>query len=203
MFKIPPLQYEMDSFEKLSKKSFEIHYGKHHVSYINNLNELVKKDETLKGKSLEELIQIAYEEKKDVFYKKVFNNSAQHWNHSFFWNSINPNKIELTGELKDMIERDFGSKTTLSRTFEDIGLNLFGSGWVWFVYNKNNDKLEIHGMANARTPIQEDNGLIPLLVCDVWEHAYYIDYLNNRQEFLRAIFSYFDWNFAIENYKNR
>lgn len=202
MFKIAPLRYDVNAFERLSSKSFEIHYGKHHVTYVNNLNALLEKNPVLKDKGLDEIIRFSYSKRDDPVCKKIFNNAAQHWNHSFFWECITPGGTVLDGPLLKKIIADFSSVDILFDQFMEIGLSVFGSGWVWIVYNKHSERIEIKGTSNADTPIQTDC-LVPILVCDVWEHAYYIDFLNNRKEFLTVVFGYFNWKFASCNYEKK
>lgn len=200
MFKLDPLPYAMNAFEKLSEQSFNVHYGKHHANYVNNLNVLIKECAILQNKNLNEVMKISFENLKEKFYLNVFNNAAQHFNHSFFWKSLSPVQIFLSNDLQKKIEGDFGNMDLFYEKFIKTGLELFGSGWVWIVYNNITEKIEIHGMEKAGTAVLD---YIPLLVCDVWEHAYYIDYLNNRKEFLSVVYEYFNWDFALQNYNLR
>jgi len=198
MFKKEELNYSYDVFAKLSAKSFEIHYERHHSGYVNNLNELVEKNHIVIEK-LEDLIKLSYLKKDtDLIFESVYNNAAQHFNHSFFWKSLTIKMTEKSDQLNDLIKKSFGSIEKMESQFYNKGLSLFGSGWIWLVFNKVTKSLELIKTYNADTPIVFEY-IVPLLVCDVWEHAYYIDYLNNRAEYLKAIFIYLNWDFANKN----
>ncbi|WP_342262226.1 superoxide dismutase [Alphaproteobacteria bacterium endosymbiont of Tiliacea citrago] len=200
MFKITNLKYEKTAFANLSQKSFDYHHGKHHATYVNNLNDLITKNPGLQDKTLEELIKLSYSKKKEPFYKKLFNNAAQHYNHDFFWNSITPEKTTLSNVLLEKMNSSFESFELFKEQFELICLSVFGSGWVWLIYNESTEELELYKTENAENPIYLE-GVIPLLACDIWEHAYYIDYFNERKKFVETIFEYFDWNFADKNFQ--
>lgn len=131
-------------------------------------------------------------------HKRIFNNAAQHWNHAFFWESITPDKKEIPSKLALMIEEKWGSITEFEKAFYNNAASLFGSGWVWLVYDKIAQKLDIIQTVNAETPILTQT-LVPLLACDAWEHAYYIDYRNKRVDYLAEIIPHFNWQFACEN----
>lgn len=198
MFKKEELNYQYDVFAKLSAKSFEIHYEKHHSGYVNNLNELIDINRITIDK-LEDLIKFSYLQKDiNLVFRNVYNNAAQHFNHSFFWKSLTIKMTEKSEQLCNLIKSSFGSVEKMESAFYNEALSLFGSGWVWLVFNKITKSLEFCKTYNADTLIVFDH-VVPLLVCDVWEHSYYIDYLNNRAEYLKAIFIYLNWDFANKN----
>ena len=174
------LPYEMDALEPyISATTMEFHYGKHHRTYVENLNKLIKGTE-FENMPLEKIIQ-ATQGKPE--YTAIFNNAAQAWNHSFFWHSMSPNGGgQPKGELLKKIERDFGSYEQFRAEFKNAALGQFGSGWAWLV--EKDGKLAIMKTANADTPIA--HGLKALLTVDVWEHAYYLDYQNRRADFVEA-----------------
>ncbi|MGD8326046.1 MAG: superoxide dismutase [Sphingomonadales bacterium] len=192
-FELPPLPYASDALEPhMSAKTFSYHHGKHHAAYVNKLNGLIEGTD-LADKSLEDIIQ-ATAGKADA--KGVFNNAAQVWNHTFFWNSMKPNGGgKPSGKLAEMINASFGSLDAFAEAFKNAGAGQFGSGWAWLVVD--GDTLKIVTTANAETPITD--GLKPLLTCDVWEHAYYLDYQNDRPGFLGVFLDKLaNWDFAAE-----
>ena len=174
----------------ISQKTLEFHYGKHHAGYVNNLNKLIA-GTPFEGKSLEEIIKNSN--------GGIFNNAAQVWNHTFYWNCITPNpaKDKPKGKLMEAIIRDFGSFDEFKTKFIEKCATLFGSGWAWLVADKDG-KLSIVQTSNAQTPLTDD--LKPLLVCDVWEHAYYLDYQNVRANYLNEFWAVINWEFAERNY---
>ncbi len=185
-FTLPPLPYEKNALEpEISAETIEYHYGKHHQAYVNNLNNLIPGTEFEKM-SLEEIIKKSS--------GGVFNNAAQVWNHTFYWNCLSPNGGgEPTGELADLINKHFGSFVAFKEKFSDAAVKTFGSGWAWLVQNKDGS-LEIISTSNAGTPMT--NGQTALLTCDVWEHAYYIDYRNARPKYVEAFWSLVNWKHA-------
>jgi Fe-Mn family superoxide dismutase len=188
-FELPPLPYAKDALAPLmSQETLEYHYGKHHAAYVNNLNNLVPGTEWA-GKSLEDIIAGSS--------GGVFNNAAQVWNHTFFWNCLAPKGGgEPTGDLADAINRSFGDYAKFKEQFINACKGQFGSGWGWLV--KSGDKLEIMTTSNADTPMK--HGKTALLTIDVWEHAYYIDYRNDRPKFIATIMdSLVNWNFVASN----
>lgn len=190
-FELPPLPYAADALEPhMSANTFSYHHGKHHAAYVNKLNGLIDGTD-LADKSLEDIIQ-ATAGKADA--KGVFNNAAQVWNHTFFWNSMSPNGGgKPSGKLAEMIDASFGSFDAFADAFKNAGVGQFGSGWAWLVVD--GDALKIVTTANAETPITD--GLKPLLTCDVWEHAYYLDYQNDRPGFLGVFLEKLaNWDFA-------
>ena len=191
-FELSPLPYSMDALEPhISKTTLEFHYGKHHQTYVNTLNSLIEgtKYENL---SLEEIIKTSE--------GGIFNNAAQVWNHTFYWNCLTPKKQELQeGSLKLAIERDFGSFDNFNVEFTNKCLTLFGSGWCWLVKD-NAGKLSIVQKTNAGNPLTENQK--PILVCDVWEHAYYLDKQNARTKYIESFFELINWNFTQQQFEN-
>ena len=188
-FNLPDLPYAMDALQPhISKETLEYHYGKHHRSYVTNLNNLTE-NSPLQESSLEELIKTSK--------GGVYNNAAQIWNHTFYWNSLAPNGGgKPTGTLSEKIDQDFGSFDQFKEAFTKASATLFGSGWTFLTLNKEG-KLEIVQETNAGNPMK--SGLKPLLTCDVWEHAYYVDYRNARPKYLEAFWSLVNWSFAQKN----
>ncbi len=187
-FKLPELPFQMDALEPhISKKTFEFHYGKHHKAYVDILNELIAGTEFEK-KSLEDIIVESHNT-----HHKIFNNAAQHWNHTFFWNCLSPEKIKPSSHLESLLSIEFGSLADFKKEFSATAQNIFGSGWVWLVKTPEG-KLKISALKNAENPILEDNS--PLLTCDVWEHAYYLDYQNERPKFIRNFWDVVNWEFV-------
>ncbi len=180
MFELMMLPYGMDALEPyISTTTMEYHYGKHHRTYVDNLNKLIKGTE-FENMSLEKII-LATAGKPE--YAAIFNNAAQVWNHNFFWNSMSPNGGgKPKGELLKKIERDFGSYEKFREEFKNAAVSQFGSGWAWLV--EDGDKLKIVKTSNAMTPIVDKQK--PIITIDVWEHAYYLDYQNRRPEFADA-----------------
>jgi len=188
-FELPALPYEMDALQPhISKETLEYHYGKHHQAYVNNLNNLVPGTE-FENSSLEEIIAKAS--------GGVFNNAAQIWNHTFYWNSMSPNGGgEPSGALADAIKGAFGSFKDFKDQFSKTAATQFGSGWAWLVKNSSGE-LEIVGTSNAGNPMTA--GHTPLMTCDVWEHAYYIDYRNARPKYIEKFWELVNWDFIAGN----
>ena len=188
-FELPKLPYALDALEPhISKETLEYHYGKHHQTYVTNLNNLVKGTD-LESKSLEEIIKSTD--------GGIFNNAAQVWNHTFYWNCLAPQAGgEPTGALADAINQAFGSFDAFKTQFNDAAVKNFGSGWTWLV-KKADGSLAIVNTSNAGCPLTE--GHTPLLTVDVWEHAYYIDYRNVRPNYLNGFWALVNWNFVAKN----
>jgi Fe-Mn family superoxide dismutase len=186
---LPPLPYDMDALAPhISRETLEFHYGKHHQTYVTNLNNLIKGTEH-ESQSLEEIVKSAS--------GGIFNNAAQIWNHTFYWNSLSPNGGgAASGAVGDAINAAFGSFDTFKEKFTQKSVTLFGSGWAWLV-KKGDGTLDIVQTSNAATPLTGDD--VPLLTCDVWEHAYYIDYRNARPKYLEAFWGLVNWDFANAN----
>lgn len=192
-FKLPELPYAMDALAPaMSKETFEYHYGKHHQTYVNNLNALIEGTEWA-SKSLEDIIQGAQ--------GGLFNNAAQHFNHSFFWQCLSPNGGgQPCGELLAAIEKTWGSFDAFKAAFSKEAAGNFGSGWTWLV-KRADGSLAIVNTSNAGTPLTQ--GDKPLLTLDVWEHAYYIDHRNARPAFIEAFFNKLvNWEFACKNFQS-
>ena len=197
-FELPALPYDKTALEPhMSSQTFDFHHGKHHNTYVVNLNNLVA-DSDFAGKSLEDIIQATAG---DASKAGVFNNAAQVWNHTFFWNSMSPNGGGApSGDLAAKIDEAFGNLDGFKEKFKEAGATQFGSGWAWLVVG-DGGALEIVKTANAETPITQ--GKKPLLTCDVWEHAYYLDYQNRRPDFLAAFLdNLVNWDFAATNLAN-
>jgi Fe-Mn family superoxide dismutase len=188
-FELPPLPYSKDALTPhMSAETLDYHHGKHHKTYVDNLNKLVPGTEYEKM-SLEEIIKKSS--------GGIFNNAAQVWNHTFFWNCMAPKAGgEPKGEIAEMINKEFGSFAAFKEKFNDVSAKQFGSGWGWLVKNKSG-KLEILSTSNANTPMTE--GHTALLTADVWEHAYYIDYRNSRPNYLGGFWNLVNWDFVNSN----
>lgn len=195
-FELPALPYAADALEPhYSARTISFHHGKHHAAYVNNLNGMIK-GTNLEGKGLEDIVRAVVG---DATKAGVFNNAAQVWNHTFFWNSMKPKGGgKPSGALAAKIESDFGSIEKCAEAFKSAAATRFGSGWAWLVVD--GGKLKVMSTANAETPISQ--GLAPLVTVDVWEHAYYLDYQNRRPDFLQAYLDHLvNWEFAAENLK--
>lgn len=188
-FELPALPYAKNALEPhLSAETLEYHYGKHHNTYVVNLNNLVPGTE-FEGKSLEDIVKTSS--------GPIFNNAAQVWNHTFYWNCLAPQAGgEPTGALADAINQAFGSFDAFKIQFNDAAVKNFGSGWTWLV-KKADGSLAIVNTSNAGCPLTE--GHTPLLTVDVWEHAYYIDYRNVRPNYLNGFWALVNWNFVAKN----
>ncbi len=193
-FELPPLPFPKNALEPhMSAQTFDFHHGKHHQAYVTNLNNLVK-GSPMESQSLEELIKSSY---KDSSKTGIFNNAAQVWNHTFFWNSMKPHGGGApSGAAAQAINGAFGSVDKFKEQFKAAGAGQFGSGWAWLV--SDNGQLKIAATPNAVTPLAE--GQTPLVTCDVWEHAYYLDYQNRRPDFLQAFLDHLvNWDFVAQN----
>lgn len=195
MYKLPELPYEQNALKSfISEETFKYHYGAHHKAYIDNLNKLLA-DSPLQAKPLEEVIFQAA--------GPLFNNAAQAWNHTFYWQTLAKNSTQLTTQspLEKQIVNQFGSIADFKSAFLNEAKLLFGSGWTWLVKNENGN-LKIMNTINADVPFLT-KGLIPLMVCDVWEHAYYIDHRNVRANYLDQFWAHINWQFAEKNYLSK
>ena len=189
-FTLPELPYAMDALQPhISKETLEFHYGKHHKTYVDKLNGLIKGTE-FEGKTLEQIIKSSS--------GGVFNNAAQVWNHTFYWHSLSPKGGGApTGKIAEAINKAFGSFDDFKAKFNDMAVNNFGSSWTWLV-KKADGSLDIVNTSNAATPLTDAN-LTALLTVDLWEHAYYIDYRNVRPEYLKGFWSLVNWEFVNQN----
>ncbi|MBA2652388.1 MAG: superoxide dismutase [Fe] [Tatlockia sp.] len=189
-FTLPALPYAMNALAPhISEETLEYHYGKHHSAYVNNLNKLVANTE-YENLNLEEVI-------KKSKSGGIFNNAAQVWNHTFYWNCLSPKGgHEPTGKLADAIAKAFGSFNAFQEQFTQAAIGTFGSGWAWLITDKDGE-LKIISTSNAGTPMTD--GQHAMMTCDVWEHAYYIDYRNARPEYLKAFWSLVNWDFVAAN----
>jgi Fe-Mn family superoxide dismutase len=192
-FQLPPLPWSEDALDPvISARTMEFHYGKHHRTYVNKLNELVA-GTRFADLPLEQVIR---ESASGDEHKKIFNNAAQTWNHTFFWNCLKPKGGgKPSGDLASRIDADLGGYDTFKAKFAQAAVDQFGSGWAWLV--SRGGKLEIISTSNAGTPITGE--ATPLLTIDVWEHAYYLDYQNRRPDFANAVIDkLLNWEFAAQ-----
>ncbi len=189
-FELPQLPYPMDALEPIiSRKTLEFHYGKHHQAYVNNTNNL-SKGTRFENADLETIIREAD--------GGLYNNGAQAWNHTFYFMAFGPDGSKTpSGDLAEAINRDFGSFDSFREEFNKKAATLFGSGWAWLVKDADG-KLQIVQESNAGNPLR--NGLIPVMTCDVWEHAYYLDYQNRRPDYLSSFWNLLNWDVISERY---
>ena len=187
---LPALPYDRTALEPhISGETIDYHYGKHHNTYVVNLNNMIAGTEH-ENQSLEDIIRNSS--------GGLFNNAAQIWNHTFYWNCLSPNGGgEPTGDLLAAIERDFGSFAEFKEAFSKTAITTFGSGWGWLVKTPEG-KLELASTSNAETPLTGDN--TPLLTCDVWEHDYYVDYRNARPKYVEAFWNLVNWEFVAQQF---
>jgi len=187
---LPALPYALDALEPvISKETLEYHYGKHHRAYVTNLNNLIK-DGEFADQSLENIIMKSS--------GGIFNNAAQVWNHTFYWNCMTPDSsLEPSGKLADAITKTFGSFEEFKKRFSQTAVGTFGSGWGWLVKNDKGE-LELFSTSNADLPMKHNKKA--LLTCDVWEHAYYIDYRNARPDYVQNFWKLVNWDFVAKNF---
>ena len=187
---LPALPYDKAALEPhISRETLEFHHGKHHQTYVTNLNNLIPGTE-FEGMSLEEIVQKSS--------GGIFNNAAQVWNHSFYWNCLSPNGGgEPSGTLATAINAKFGSLAAFKEAFTKTAVTTFGSGWGWLVKNSDGS-IELLSTSNAGTPAT--TGQKALLTCDVWEHAYYVDYRNARPKYVAAFWNLVNWEFVSKNF---
>lgn len=190
-FKLPELPYAKNALvPHMSEETLEFHYGKHHNAYVNNLNNMIKETK-FENMTLEEIILSSE--------GPTFNNAAQIWNHTFFWNSLSPKGGgSPTGEALELINKEWGNFEKFKEEFTKSAISNFGAGWTWLAINKAG-KIEIVNTSNAQTPMKTHAKV--LLTVDVWEHAYYIDYRNERPKFINAFWSLVNWDFVNKNLK--
>ncbi|MEY4083469.1 MAG: superoxide dismutase [Pseudomonadota bacterium] len=187
---LPPLPYALDALAPhISKETLEFHYGKHHQTYVTNLNNLIKGTE-FESASLEDIVRRSS--------GGVFNNAAQVWNHTFYWHCLAPNGGgQPTGALAAAIDQKWGSFDAFKEAFTKSAIGNFGSGWTWLV-KKADGSLDIVNTSNAATPLTGSDKA--LMTCDVWEHAYYVDYRNRRPDYMAAFWSLVNWSFVAKNF---
>lgn len=188
---LPPLPYERNALEPhISSETLDYHYGKHHQAYVTNLNKMIEGTEHADA-SLETIIRSSD--------GGLFNNAAQVWNHSFYWNCMSPDGGGAPdGDLGAAIDQTFGSFEAFKEQFTKAATGQFGSGWAWLV-RQSDGSLAITSTSNAETPLTGND--VPLMTCDVWEHAYYVDYRNARPEYLKAFWNLVNWRFVSEQFK--
>lgn len=192
---LKPLPYDLNALEPfISERTLSIHYGKHHAGYVAKLNELLE-GSSFKGHSLEEIILQTHNKEQ---FRPLFNNAGQIWNHTFYWESMVPNGGGAPkGKVLKLIEDSFGTYDQFKTQFKDTALAQFGSGWTWLVQSKKG--LKIVKTSNAETPLT-DSELTPLMTCDVWEHAYYLDYQNKRLDYVEVFLRHLvNWEFVTHN----
>jgi Fe-Mn family superoxide dismutase len=192
-FELPALPYTTSALADrgMQQETLELHHGKHHQAYVTALNGLVEKNPELQGKSLEEIIHFSY---KKPELTPVFNNAGQHWNHSVFWESMSPKAGgQIPSRLEKKINEDFGGVAQFKEAFKQAGISQFGSGWAWLVLG-NDGKLKVTKSPNADSPLASGEGKV-LLVFDVWEHSYYLDFRNRRPDYIT------NWMDKIANYE--
>jgi superoxide dismutase, Fe-Mn family len=186
-FSLPPLPYAEDALAPvISAETLKLHHGKHHKKYVDTANQLLEK-EPLRASSVEEVVRQAK--------GKLFNNAAQAWNHDFYWKSLSPRRQRPSGALLHRLEKDFGSYDKFADAFSQAAIGQFASGWAWLV--EKGGKLEVTTTGNADTPMA--HGIRCLLTVDVWEHAYYVDYRNERERYVSAILNCLNWDFVEKN----
>ncbi len=192
-FILPDLPYGKDAFgETISSDTFDYHHGKHHNAYVGKTNDAIEGTD-LSGAKLSEVILAA----KDQGNTGLFNNSAQIWNHSFYWQCLSPERQNPSGKLAAMIEDSFGSKSEMLDAFKAEAVGHFASGWAWLVLD--GDEIKVTSLHDADTPVAHD-GMLPLFTLDVWEHAYYIDYQNARPDYIDALLeNAVNWEFVAQN----
>jgi len=193
-FQLPDLPFSKDALAPhMSAETLEFHHGKHHATYVKKTNEMIEGKGDLSGASLVDVVRIAGTSGD----KKLFNNSAQLWNHSFFWQCLSPDKQQPSGKLAQLIDDGFGGIDPMLQKLGDEAVNHFSNGWAWLVLDR--DQLKITSLHDADTPLVHD-GMVPLFTLDVWEHAYYIDYRNERPKFVTSVLSNIvNWDFVSQN----
>jgi superoxide dismutase, Fe-Mn family len=191
-FELPSLPYDLGALAErgMSQKTLELHHGKHHQAYVTALNGFVEKNDALKGKTLEEIIALSHNKPE---LTPVFNNAGQHWNHVLFWQNMSPTGGGIPGALETKLVGDFGSLEKFKDAFRVAGVSQFGSGWAWLILTKDG-KLKVTKTPNGSNPLATGEGKV-LLGCDVWEHAYYLDFRNRRPDYLN------NWLDKLANYE--
>lgn len=193
-FSLMPLPFGPAALEPvMSQETIDYHYGQHHRKYVETLSTMIRDEAGLREASLVEIVRAAHSSKQ----RSLFNNAAQTWNHNFFWHSLAPSATEPAGELKRLIEGSFGNVSALCEAMRQEAATHFSNGWVWLLLEE--EQLVVRSFHDADTPLVHE-GPAPLLTLDVWEHAYYIDYRNDRPEYATAVLEgVLNWSFAEEN----
>lgn len=197
-FTLPQLPYAYDALEPtIDAQTMQLHHSKHHQAYVDKLNEAVSEDPKLEGKSLEEILGIIASQP-----KKVRNNGGGHWNHSFFWETMVGGGGQPAGRLAEAIDQKFGSLDALKTRFNEAGVGQFGSGWVWLIVDESGE-LAVTATPNQDNPLMDDAPVkgAPILVNDIWEHAYYLKYNNRRPDYLKAWWDVVNWEKVAERYE--
>ena len=197
-FTLPPLPYDHAALEPtIDAETMRLHHGKHHQAYVDKLNEAVKEDPRLEGKSLEEIVVTISSQP-----AKVRNNGGGHWNHSFFWETMKAGGGTPTGRLAEAIDQAFGSFDDFKTKFNEAGVGQFGSGWAWLIVNASG-ALQVTSTPNQDNPLMDDAKVkgTPILGNDVWEHAYYLKYNNRRPDYLKAWWDVVDWEKVSERFE--
>jgi len=196
-YELPALPWARDALAQkgISEETINFHYGKHHQAYVNNLNAMAKDDASLRGKTIEQLVRT-------LDTGKALNQAGQIWNHTFYWHSLSPNGgVSPSGDLAKLMDESFGSFDNFKTQFSAEAAGHFGSGWAWLILTADK-KLKVVSTHDAGVPIAKNAGAaagVPLLTCDVWEHAYYIDFRNARPDYIKAWWSCVNWKFASDN----
>jgi len=198
MFELRPLPYELEALEPhISAATLEVHHNKHHAKYVETLNALIK-DTLMESRSLEEIIRASHDKPETA---AIFNNAGQVWNHDFFWASMKPNSDPPTLAVEEWLTRDFGGVDQFKEAFKNAALGQFGSGWVWLTLGLHGS-MHVLSTSNAESPLVD--GQTPLLTCDVWEHAYYLDYQNRRGDFVQAFLDHLvNWDLVANTLQGR
>lgn len=182
---LAPLPYAQDALQPfLSERTLEYHYGKHHRKYVDTVNGIIQ-GSRLDRMQLEDILFESWGKN-----KKLFNNASQVWNHNFYWTCLTPSFVEPSTRLRQMLAEGFGSVAELQEKFDQQGSELFGSGWIWLIKNRKGE-IRIQALSDAENPLLV--GDTPLLCCDIWEHAYYLDYQNDRARYMEAFWSAVNW----------
>ncbi|MDP1026040.1 superoxide dismutase [Sphingomonas sp. KR1UV-12] len=197
-FELPPLPYAYDALEPtISKETMTFHHDKHHAAYTNKLNEFVAADDKLAGKSIEDILGMI-----STLPAGIRNNGGGYWNHDFFWKTMKQGGGQPSGKLAEAIDRDFGGLDKLKEEFNTKGAGQFGSGWAWLIAD-DSGKLKVTSTPNQDNPLMDDakDKGTPLLGNDVWEHAYYLTYMNDRPGYLKAWWDVVDWDTVGQRYE--
>jgi Fe-Mn family superoxide dismutase len=187
-FDLPPLPYAEDALAPvISAETLALHHGKHHRKYVDTMNQLLEREPVQGAKTLEDVVRASS--------GKLFNNAAQAWNHDFYWKSLSPRAGKPSAAMRRELEKDFGTYEKFVDELSAAAVGQFGSGWAWLV--KKDGKLQVMATSNAQTPMKD--GIQCLLTVDVWEHAYYVDYRNQRERYVSAVIELLNWEFAESN----